>query len=342
MHTNKLGRVYKKGQRTNIEKRLEVTDLYAAGFSLGEVSAKTGISASGCSKIVKSFTETGTLERTLKKTTTPTKLTQEVSAFIELEKTKKPSIYSREIRSKLLETGVCTNDNLPSVTLINKHIRCNLDMNRKVLQVQPKEQQTAVYEDKVDAFLASVILYSPQKLHFFDEASVVRTAGNRRYGHSFRGTPAVEIQRYASNCTYTVNLCCGYFGVDMFDIIEGASNALEMLNFFDELLHETNDMGNPVIADGDCIILDNCGFHHHRAGERMLRNMLSRKNVSLLFQPPYSPEYNVCEYVFRLMRDGLRKNDILTYEFTDYAVARAISSIPDFTLSSLYRHCGYI
>ena len=215
-------------------------------------------------------------------------------------------------------------------------------MTRKVLQVQPKETRSAAYEGRIDTFLASAMLYSPQKLHFFDEASVIRTAGNRRYGHNFCGTPAVEIQRYASNCTYTVNMCCGYFGVDMFNIIEGASNAMEMLIFFDELLHETNDMGNPVIADGDCIILDNCGFHHHRVGERMLRNMLSRKNVSLLFQPPYSPEYNVCEYLFRLMRDGLRKNDVLTYEFTEYAVARAITSIPDPTLASLYRHCGYV
>ena len=124
MHWNKLGRVYNKGQRTDINKRMEVADLYATGLSFGEMSAKTGISDSGCRKIVESFLETGTLEKTGKKTLSPTKLTYEVSSIIEFEKTKKPSIYGREIRSKLLETGVCTNDNLPSVTLINNHIKC--------------------------------------------------------------------------------------------------------------------------------------------------------------------------------------------------------------------------
>ena len=93
---------------------------------------------------------------------------------------------------------------------------------------------------------------------------------------------------------------------------------------------------------GDCVILDNCGFHHHRLYENILRNMLQRKNITLLFQPPYSPEYNVCEYIFRLMRDGLRENNSLTFNFTEYAIVNSIINIKDCDIRSLYAHCGYV
>jgi hypothetical protein len=48
----------------------------------------------------------------------------------------------------------------------------------------------------------------PNKLHFFDESStsVVRTTGNRNYGSSAKGSRAFELQRYASNANYTINL----------------------------------------------------------------------------------------------------------------------------------------
>ena len=68
-----------------------------------------------------------------------------------------------------------------------------------------------------------------QHFAFFYEASVVRTTGNRVYGHSYKGTPAVEIQRYASNPSYTVNLLHSLRGIDHYNILQEASNGLELL-----------------------------------------------------------------------------------------------------------------
>ena len=342
MEKNKLGRVYEKGLRIDDYLRTEVIGLFSSGLSYNEISLKTRVSKSTCFKIVQDFSKTGTVESVAKKTRSPTKLTKEVCTFIEFEKTKNPTIYTREIQSKLLERGVCTEDNLPSLTLINRCLTRDLDMSRKIVQQQPVETQTAAYDRRTDEFIARMLQYTPKQMHFFDEASVIQTSGNRRYGSSPRGQPALVWQRYASRCTYTVNLCCGYFGIDHFNILEGPSNALHMLNFFDEALQEVNDIGNPVLASGDCVILDNCGFHHHRLYENMLRNMLQRKNITLLFQPPYSPEYNVCEYIFRLMRDGLRENNSLTYNFTEYAIVNSITNIKDCDVKSLYAHCGYV
>ena len=46
----------------------------------------------------------------------------------------------------------------------------------------------------------------PTEYALFDESSVVKSSGTRQYGHAPVGQIAVEIQRYAFNATYTVNL----------------------------------------------------------------------------------------------------------------------------------------
>ena len=56
--------------------------------------------------------------------------------------------------------------------------------------------------------------------------------------------PAVEIQRYASNCNYTVNLLHSRFGIDNFNILEGPSNGFEMIHFFEESLQAVDHVGN--------------------------------------------------------------------------------------------------
>ena len=70
------------------------------------------------------------------------------------------------------------------------------------------------------------------------------------------------IQRYASNANYTLNLLHSIQGVDYYNILRGASNGMEILNFFDEALAVEIADGSPILELGYCIIMDNCGFHH--------------------------------------------------------------------------------
>ena len=41
-------------------------------------------------------------------------------------------------------------------------------------------------------------------IHLFDESSVIKTTGKRKYGSSEVGKRAIEIQPYASNATFTI------------------------------------------------------------------------------------------------------------------------------------------
>ena len=72
--------------------------------------------------------------------------------------------------------------------------------------------------------------------------------------------PTVEIQRYASNCNYTVNLLHSRFGIDNFNILEGPSDGFEMIHFFEESLQAIDHVGNPVLANRDVIVMATAAF----------------------------------------------------------------------------------
>ena len=115
----------------------------------------------------------------------------------------------------------------------------------------------------------------PTTVHFFDESSVVKTTMNRRYGNAPLGEPANEVQRYASNANFTINLLHSMQGIDYVNVIDGASNGFELLFFFEEALNVTRTDGSVILEREDRVIMDNCGFHHGLSTEpvRVKRNV---------------------------------------------------------------------
>ena len=157
-----------------------------------------------------------------------------------------------------------------------------------------------------------------------DEASIIRTSGNRTYGHACVGKPAVEVCRYSSDATFTINLLCVFFGIDYYNVLEGPSNGLKLLQFFSDALEQKYPNGNPISSTGDAVVMDNCGFHHARHVEPVLREMLLHHGVTLIFQPPYCPELNPCEYYFAHMRKSFRNNERFTAYYTELAIVTEI------------------
>ena len=89
-------------------------------------------------------------------------------------------------------------------------------MTRKRITVVPRESTTPSATEAVDAFLNEISNFRAPKLHFFDESSVIKTTGNKKYGSAVLGEPAIDVQRYASNANYTINLSHSINGVDFF------------------------------------------------------------------------------------------------------------------------------
>ena len=195
-------------------------------------------------------------------------------------------MYTREIRDKLLDIGVCDVNCVPSRQTISHVIRNELGYMRKHLIVVPEESLTDAAQEKQVQYLQTISNFHARNIHFMDESSVDRTIGNRNYGHSLSGERAIEVCRYSSNAKFKINLMCGYFGIDQYNIIEGASNGLELLEFFTEALEARYEIGHPKIDAGDVIVIDNCGFHHARHVEPILRQMLLNHGVNMFLRAP--------------------------------------------------------
>ena len=339
---NRLGGTFQNGKPTPHILKQRIIGRYAQGVSISTISKDLQISERGARKIISTYEETGSLKPKLHLGRAHYKTTDNVLQHIELIKTQKPRTYGREIKQKLLDIGACDNNAVPSRQTISHVLRHELGFTRKRLTVIPEESLTDDAQAKQARYLEEISDIPARNLHFMDESSVDRTTGNRKYGHSLSGEPAVETYRYSSNATFTLNLICGYFGVDYYNIIEGASNGLELLQFFTEALNEEHENGNPKIAAGDAVVMDNCGFHHARHVEPILRQLLLEHEVILIYQPPYSPELNPCEYVFNHVKRLLKNNERFTSLFTELAMVNAMELITPALCSSFFTKCGYI
>lgn len=132
-------------------------------------------------------------------------------------------------------------------------------MSYKKLCVTPLESTTENVIHRTNDYLNEISNINPAAIHFFDESSVIKTSGNRMYGSSYIGEPAVEIQRYASNGTYTINLLHSIQGGDFMNIFD------EMILFFEQAV-ELERNGTVILERGD---MNNCGFHHGHFAEEL-------------------------------------------------------------------------
>ena len=264
---------------TSISKREKIVGLWSSGLQQKEIGQQVQLSRKTVTNIIDRFLKTETLlpgkpgEKQRVVSTTP-----DVVEFVEYAKTTKPSAFTSEIQQGLVDHGVCTPDQVPSRSTISDIIRKDLNFTFKKLSAIPEESLTIENRQKTLQYIMFMSGVDPSRVHFFHESSVVKTTANRTYGHSKRGRPAIEVKRFTSNCNYTVNLLPSRFGVTHFNILLGPSNGLEMLHFFEECLTLVDPVyGNPVIANGDIIVMDNCGFHHGALAENELRAMLGKR-----------------------------------------------------------------
>lgn len=82
--------------------------------------------------------------------------------------------------------------------------------------------------------------------------------------------------------------------------LNGASNTLEVLNFFYEASQFTQPDGNPILECGDVIVVD-VALHHFDGGQA-LAEWLDSSGVTLVYSPVYSPELTRIELIFNQMK----------------------------------------
>lgn len=332
----------RQGKAIPVNVREAIVDKWLNGSQLFEIAQQLNLNRKTVANIVDRYLQTRNVEPGVGGNRSRTARTDDAILYTEFCKSKKPTMSAEEIQKQLVENDVVLQANVPSQASISRVLTQDLGYSYKKIRNIPQESLTDDAQRKLEEYLAVCSTCDATKLHFFDECSVVKTTGNRSYGHTAVGRIACEIQRYASNATYTVNLLHSIFGVSHVNILHGASNGLELLNFFGEALLQEDIFGNPLLKQGDYVVMDNCGFHHAHHVQPVLTDMLQLSGITLLYQPPYHPVYNTCEFCFRFLKSWLRKNTELAERQTVVAIYDALSRITPAMSRNFFRHCGYV
>ena len=86
---------------------------------------------------------------------------------------------------------------------------------------------------------------------------------------------------YHDSPNITVNFLAGLNGVEYMNIVQGASDAINFLQFFGEAGNAANiETGRPHLKVGDIVVMDNCPTHHFAGGEA-LQEWLGDRNIEL-------------------------------------------------------------
>ena len=194
------GGIYDNGRSLPAMYRDTILDLHHEGLSERQIAREVRVSHTYVGKVIKRYDKSNTDLRAQRSHFVKPKVDQTVSEYIECCRLMNPSIYGSEIRQRLLFDGVVHPVDIPSVSPINRVSHTQHAMTRKRITVDPRESTTPSATEAVDAFLYNESSnFRAPKLHFFDESSVVKKTGNRKYGSAVLGEPAIEVQRYASN-----------------------------------------------------------------------------------------------------------------------------------------------
>lgn len=192
------GQIFDMGKAYPQVIRENVLDLYNAGLSQREISADARVSLGFVNKIIKEYEQFNfSMPRKAFSGRQKYVMSKDVMDYLENEKLNKPSTYTHELQARLVLDGVCFQHEIPSKTSVNRFLKEDLRMTQKRITQVPSESLKGPNINSQNQFLDEVSRIDPCTLHFFDEASVIRTTGNRRLGRSYIGEPAIEFQRYA-------------------------------------------------------------------------------------------------------------------------------------------------
>jgi transposase len=94
----------------------------------------------------------------------------------------------------------------------------------------------------------------------------------------------------------------------------------------------------PALVKDDILVMDNCSAHNSKS----VRDAITELGISVLYLPPYSPDFNPIEMSWSKMKSVLRKLKPRSFEEIESAMKMALESFTSSDLIGWFTHDGYI
>jgi transposase len=93
----------------------------------------------------------------------------------------------------------------------------------------------------------------------------------------------------------------------------------------------------PALRQGDIVVMDNLPAHK-LAG---IRDAIEARGATLLYLPPYSPDFNPIENAFAKLKAHVRKHAARTIDALEAAAADALRQFKQAECANFFSHAGY-
>lgn len=198
---------------------------------------------------------------------------------------------------------------------------------KKSLYAQEQEQEK--YQRQRQAWWEQISQIDPARLVFLDESGVT-TQMTRRYGRARRGQRVREGMPAARWRTLTLLGALTLEGLVALMTIESSTDRDVFLAYLDQVLC-------PQLQPGQIVVMDNLAAHKV-AG---VRERIERAGASLLYLPPYSPDFNPIEQAWSKLKQHLRSLKARALDALEHAIAQSFNILTPQNSSAWFRHCGY-
>lgn len=169
-----------------------------------------------------------------------------------------------------------------------------------------------------------------ESLVFLDESGA-RTDMTRTHGRAPRGQRVVEKVPHGHWKTTTLISAVRSTGPFASVVVDGATDS-------DVFLAYVKDALAPSLKAGDVVILDNLRPHKAEG----VKESIEQAGATLLYLPPYSPDYNPIENMWSKVKRHLRSAAARTFEGLQQAVWSALDQVTPQDCLGFFRGCGYV
>lgn len=170
----------------------------------------------------------------------------------------------------------------------------------------------------------------PAKLVFLDECGV-NTGMTRLYGRAPKQNRVVDAVPDVRFHRTTILSSVRLDGTTVPCIFDDALNGDLFREYIRQFLAQT-------LHPGDVVVMDNLSAHKVSG----VVEAIEAVGASVMFLPPYSPDFNPIELMWSKIKAILRKLKVRVAQLLDDAIAIALRSISPSDIRGWFSHDGYV